>query len=37
VAAVENTRGFGAPTLRIGDDVQVRGVLEYLPDGLRLR
>src|SRR5690242_9245429 len=32
VAAVENTRGLGAPTLRIGDAVQVRGVLKDLPD-----
>ena len=32
VAAVENARGFGTPTLRIGDAVEVRGVFEYVPD-----
>ena len=32
VAAVEDARGFGAPTLRIGDAVEVRGVFEDLPD-----
>src|SRR5262245_51909678 len=32
VAAVENARGFGTPTFRIGDAVQVRGVFEYVPD-----
>ena len=32
MAAVENTGGFGAHTLRIGDAIQVRGDFEYLPD-----
>src|SRR5262245_6611441 len=34
VAAVENARGFGTPTFRIGDAVQVTGVFEYVPDVL---
>ena len=32
MAAVENAGDFGAPALRIGDAVEVRGVFEYLPD-----
>ena len=32
VAAVENARDFGALTLRLGDALEMRGVLEYLPN-----